>query len=304
MKPAVSVIIPTYRRDDSLCRTLEMLLAQDWRDFELVVVDQSPRHNEETERYLERIRDKILYIKSPNPNLPAARNTGVRASSGAIVVFFDDDIQVPPFTLTQLVNSFNDPRVDGVTGFVVFDTGPGGVVRSVSFEKHYRNHDNSYQLIPVHDFIGGFMSFRRNVFEQVGFFDEWVGSQPTARGEDFEFCRRVHVAGRRLFLNPAISVTHEPALPGGCGAASVPLHERQFLILRIRFYAYLKNRRREGLTGFAPAIYRCYRSHILNRSILTFDPRFHYRRHQQFVRAMRFALHAARERNVFRPPPQ
>jgi GT2 family glycosyltransferase len=304
MKPAVSVIIPTYRRDDSLCRTLETLLAQDCRDFELIVVDQSPRHNEETERYLDSIRDKILYITSPNPNLPAARNTGVRASSGAIVVFFDDDIQVPPSTLAELINSYDDAAVDGVTGFLVFDTGPGGVVRSVSFENHFRNHRNSSQLISVHDFLGGFMSFRRTVFEQVGFFDEWVGSQPTAKGEDFEFCRRLHVAGRRLFLNPAISVIHEPALPGGCGTTLVPLHEQQFLVLKSRFYAYLKNRRSDGLGGFAPVIYRCYRSHILNRSILTVDPRFHYRRHQQFVRAMRFALHAARQRNVFGPPPQ
>jgi glycosyltransferase involved in cell wall biosynthesis len=304
MMPAVSVIIPTYRRDESLCRTLEMLLAQDWPNFELIVVDQLPQHKEETERYLERIRDRILYITSPTPNLPAARNTGIRASSGPIVVFFDDDIQVPASTLTQLVNSYNDPKVDGVSGFVVFDTSPEGVVRSVSFEEHYRRHRNRARLIPVHDFLGGFMSFRRNVFAQVGFFDEWVGSQPTARGEDFEFCRRLHVAGRRLFLNPAISVIHEPALAGGCDTTLVALDERRFLTLKIRFYAYLKNRRRDGLRGFAPVIYRCYRSHILNRSILTLDPRFHYRQHQQFFRAMRFALHAARGRNAFRPPPQ
>jgi glycosyltransferase involved in cell wall biosynthesis len=303
MKPAVSVIIPTYHRDDSLCRTLQTLLAQDWPDFELIVVDQSPRHNEETARYLEQIRDRILYITSSNPNLPAARNTGVRASSGLIVVFFDDDIQVPSSALTQLVNSFNDPNVDGVSGFV-FDTRPGGVVRSLSFEKHFRNHRNSTRLIPVHDFIGGFMSFRRDVFVQVGFFDEWIGSQPTALGEDFEFCRRLHIAGRRLFLNPAIAVIHEPALAGGCGKTLVALDERRFLTLKMRFYAYLKNRRSDGPRGFAAAIYRCYRSHILNRSILTLDPTFHYRQHRQFFQALRFALEASRQRNVLRPAPR
>lgn len=300
MNAAVSVIISTYRRDESLCRTLASLLAQDWQPFEVIVVDQLPQHNEGTRSYIEQIQGRINYITSDNPNLPAARNTGVRASRGDIVVFCDDDVQIPPSTLAKLSDSYNDPKVDGVTGFVIHETQPDGVVSLVSFEGHFRNRRDDVRLLPVHDFTGEFMSFRRNVFEQVGYFDEWIGTQPMAMGEDFEFCRRLHVAGRHLFLNPAISVFHEPKLDGGCGKTQFLLEEKQFQNLRMRFYAYLKNRRNDGLSGFASAIYRCYRSHVLNRSALSLDPRFHYQRHRQFFRALRFALEAARQRNVFK----
>jgi glycosyltransferase involved in cell wall biosynthesis len=278
-----------------------MLLAQDWQNFEVIVVDQLPQHNEKTKRYLEQIRDQIQYITSNNPNLPAARNAGVRTSSGRIVVFCDDDVQVPSSTLAQLVNSYNDPKVDGVSGFIIHETRPNGMVSRVSFEKQFRNHRNGARLIPVHDFTGGFMSFRREVFEQVGYFDEWIGTQPMAMGEDFEYCRRLHIAGRHLFLNPAISVLHEPKLDGGCGKTQFMLDEKEFQILGMRFYAYLKNRRNNGLSGFAFAIYRCYRSHVLNRSMFSLNPGFHYQRHRQFFRALRFALEAARQRNGLKP---
>ena len=145
------------------------------------------------------------------------------------------------------------------------------------------------------------MSFRREVFEQVGYFDEWIGSQPGGLGEDFEFSHRLQLVGRRLFLNPAISVFHESELDGGCGKTNMALDEKQFLSMKMCFYAYLKNRRNDGISGFASAIYRCYRAYILNRSILSLDPRFHYQRHRRFFHALQYALSASRERNVRKP---
>lgn len=298
MKPTLSVIIPTYHRDDSLCRTLETLLAQDWKDFEIIVVDQLPQHSKKTEQYLDSIREQIHYVVSLNPNLPAGRNTGIKASLGRIIVFFDDDIDVPPSTLTQLVKSYDNHQVDGVCGFVIFREQTGNGIMDVSFEKYYHAYRDREQLLPVQDFIGGFMSFRRDVFAQVGYFDEWMGAQPSALGEDFEFSYRLRVAGKTLFLNTSVQVFHQSELEGGCGKAQRPMEEKQLLSMKMCFYTYLKNRQNDRLDGLLIAVYKCYRSYVLNRSIFSINIVFHWKRHQQFFRALRFALKTSREQRM------
>lgn len=298
-----SVIVPTYKRNDRLCKTLRCWLAQDFDDFEMIVVDQSPLHDETTSAFLKSIENKIIYITSETPNLPAARNLGIRASQGQTIVFCDDDISVGPETLTALAESFIDPSIRAVTGFVIFEELPQRMITNISHKQHYGSAKKTKELIPVNDFIGGFMSFRRSLFDQVGEFDEWVGSQRTAAGEDFEFSQRAKLAGIQFFLNPSIEVVHEINLAGGCGKAEMSIDERKFLSNRMAYYAYLKNSR--GIVGYLAAILKCYRATVLNRSILNLNPLFHIERHLRFVRALRFAIQAARHQPrqsaLFRP---
>lgn len=98
----VSVIIPTYRRSNTLSRTIDSVLCQTYTNIEVIVVDDNGLGTEYqllTETQLSTYISKglITYIKhSANKNGAAARNTGFRASKGDYINFLDDDDRILP----------------------------------------------------------------------------------------------------------------------------------------------------------------------------------------------------------------
>jgi glycosyltransferase involved in cell wall biosynthesis len=90
MSPRVSVIIPTHNRADTVCDAVDSVLLQACREVEVIVVDDASV--DETPRVLERYGDRIRYLRrSTNGGAAAARNDGIRASSGEFVAFLDSD---------------------------------------------------------------------------------------------------------------------------------------------------------------------------------------------------------------------
>ena len=93
----VSVIIPTYKGSDNLIRAIKSVLNQTYKNIEIIVVDDNDENSifrkENEERLKSFIDDnKIIYLKHKcNKNGAAARNTGLRKSSGAYITFLDDD---------------------------------------------------------------------------------------------------------------------------------------------------------------------------------------------------------------------
>lgn len=87
--PKVSVIIPTYQRAHVVSQAIESVLAQTYRDYEIIVVIDGSTDN--TEEVLARFGDKITVICQKNKGLAGARNTGIRASQGQYIAFLDDD---------------------------------------------------------------------------------------------------------------------------------------------------------------------------------------------------------------------
>jgi GT2 family glycosyltransferase len=269
MQPLVSIIVPTYQREKLLCETIGYLLAQNYPNRELLIVDQSSNHEPETARYLDSIAGQVRYFHLAQPNLPAARNFGIRQSQGELVVFLDDDMVIGTDLISQLIETFSAPEVWGATGFVLgpgeSDSGKFGpyleFVRDIAEFKEGKG-------IRIRGFIGCLMSFRRQLFEEIGYFDEWIGTQLMAAGEDFEFCQRAVVRGYGLFLNPRITTLHLGAREGGCGRRSLNPVEVERAQLRLSIYAILKNRRYSGWWGWADALARCYRRFILNRGLL------------------------------------
>lgn len=95
--PAVSVVLPTYRRPDLLARAVGSVLAQTFRDWELVVVDDNglgTPAQRATEAALQALGDdpRLVYLPlARNGGACAARNAGIRAARGRYVAFLDDD---------------------------------------------------------------------------------------------------------------------------------------------------------------------------------------------------------------------
>ncbi len=103
----VSVIIPTFGGSDSLCRSIDSVLNQEYENFEVIVVDDNnpgTRERIKTEKMMKKYigNDKVKYIKhEKNKNGSAARNTGVKNSKGEYLCFLDDDDAFLPFKIQK-----------------------------------------------------------------------------------------------------------------------------------------------------------------------------------------------------------
>ncbi len=104
--PLVSVIIPTYNRGWILKEAIDSVLAQDFTDFELIVVDDGSTDN--TQDILTSYKEKIIVEKhSRNKGVSAARNRGITSASGQYVSFLDSDDLWLPQKLSTQVDFFN-----------------------------------------------------------------------------------------------------------------------------------------------------------------------------------------------------
>jgi glycosyltransferase involved in cell wall biosynthesis len=92
--PAISVVIATYNRANYLPATIDSVLHQSFKDFELIVVDDGS--NDNTREVLEPYGSRVKYFYQPNSGASAARNLGVRHARGAWIAFQDsDDLSLP-----------------------------------------------------------------------------------------------------------------------------------------------------------------------------------------------------------------
>ena len=106
--PKVSVVIPTYNRQDFVREAIASVLAQTCQDFELIVVDDgSADDTRAVVQEFSAIAPGIRYIFQPNQGVSAARNTGVGLSRGAFVAFLDSDDLWQPHKLQSQLDFFS-----------------------------------------------------------------------------------------------------------------------------------------------------------------------------------------------------
>jgi len=105
-KPLVSVIIPTYNRGWILKEAIDSVLAQDFKDYELIVVDDGS--NDNTREILNTYGEQeIIVFRQANKGVSAARNRGIAEAGGQLVAFLDSDDLWLPRKLSRQVDFFN-----------------------------------------------------------------------------------------------------------------------------------------------------------------------------------------------------
>lgn len=106
----VSVIIPTYNRGNFVTEAIDSVMAQTFRDYEVIVIDDGSTDN--TKDLLLRYGERLRYIHQPNSGVGAARNAGIRCASGEWLAFLDsDDIWLPDYLSCQMDRAKQDPRI-------------------------------------------------------------------------------------------------------------------------------------------------------------------------------------------------
>jgi len=116
----ISVVVPVYNVEAYLAECLDSLLAQTWRQLEIVVVDDgaTDRSGSIADEYAVR-DDRVRVVHTANRGLGAARNEGLRHVTGDFLAFADSDDVVPPTAYDVMMTALEESSSDFVTGSIV-----------------------------------------------------------------------------------------------------------------------------------------------------------------------------------------
>jgi glycosyltransferase involved in cell wall biosynthesis len=202
-KPELSVVIPTYNRLETLAHVLPTLLEQDLpaTQYELLVCDSNSTDG--TTEYLAEMRARypgVRHLPGAYSGRAAARNAGIAAATGAVVLFNDADILASPNLLSTHARRHHEGSRIAVVGLEV-------QVKDLADYEFKRDHPESRgHLHPPSRkklswlyFLTGNASVRRDDLLRAGCFDESF----TGYGhEDLELGYRLQREGVEILYEP------------------------------------------------------------------------------------------------------
>src|SRR3989449_1428943 len=197
--PRVSVVVCTYNGGRTIRDCLEGLGRLEYPDYEVIVVDDGS-----TDRTAAIAREyDCRLIRTENRGLANARNTGLKAATGEIVAYLDDDAYPDPQWLTYLAATFMSTSHAGAGGPTIAPAADGPIAECVAQSPggpaHVLVTDHEAEHIP-----GCNMAFRKACLEAIGGFDP----QFRTAGDDVDVCWRLRESGWSLGFSPAAMVWH------------------------------------------------------------------------------------------------
>jgi len=241
--PFVSVIIPTHERPEPLGRCLESLLAMQYPNLEIVVVDNVPDTTRTRDLIATQYGDRsdIRYVvEERRAGSATARNRGLRVIRGELVAFTDDDVIVDRYWLAELLTGFSaGDHIGCVTGLImpmeletpaqIWFEEYGGFGKG--FERRLYDLGPNRPANPLFPYnpgmfgSGNSMAFRADALHAVGNFDPGLGNgTPTLGGVDVEAFFRIVQGGYQLVYEPGALIHHA--------------HRREYEALRRQVFAY------------------------------------------------------------------
>jgi GT2 family glycosyltransferase len=213
--PLASVIVVCWNSEDVIERCLEHLFAQDYANFEIVVVDDGS--SDDTLELAEESlgSGKVTIVHSPlNRGCPHARNLGLRHARGEFIAFIDADGFATPSWLSAIVDTFEaDETIGGVASTVFLASNPlvlngaGGIVNRQGWGADLLMNE-SYERAEIAEEVlypmGCGMSLRRSAVERVGPFDDRMLNYY----DDVDYGMRLWRAGYRVVVSPDAWIDH------------------------------------------------------------------------------------------------
>jgi GT2 family glycosyltransferase len=222
----LSVVIATYNRAHLLGDALAALAGQQTPPglrWEVIVVDNNSR--DDTPRVVAGMTGRMpmptRYVLETKQGMSHARNRGVRESGGAVVGILDDDVLPWPDWAAGVVTRMEEWKADGIGGRILprWETPPPRWLAGNRQLQQYcfaiLDHAESCELTyPVQgrgQIWGSNMAFRREVFDDVGYFDTGLGRSGDRLyrgGEEQLFVNRALQHGWRMVYDPSVAVYH------------------------------------------------------------------------------------------------
>ncbi len=264
-----SLVIPTYNRNHILCQTVLCALQQDFSNYEILLVDQSERHDRDTTEFLCSLPRRARVILHKPPSLPGARNRGIREAKGDIIIMIDDDVVMDRDFVSEHVRCYGDPEIAFVTGRITQDARYVNRVpfffRSEFLKWFSSTNFQGREPGEAYRLAGGNFSGRKDAMLEVGLFDEhFIG---TAWGEEYDFSLRVRRRGLRIRYHPGAHLHHLNAREGGCGSRS--RFDADTVYSKAHNLAYLIEKNRVGKTCYPYLLWYIYKQVLIKKDYIS-----------------------------------
>lgn len=191
----ISIVIPAYNEEEYLHETLICALAQDYRNFEVIVVDNGSTDSTEA---IARSFPRVKVLSENNKGTQFARECGRKSAKGDIIAFLDADCRPAPDWLSQGISYFDNPNVAAVAG-------PYDYFDGSEFQRTLLLFMQRAVYIPINVFLrilglGGILVagncfVRSHTLEGIGGLD----TSYTFWGDDTNTARRLSRVGKIIF---------------------------------------------------------------------------------------------------------
>lgn len=207
--PLVSVVIAAYNEAKVIARTVDGVLASQWPELEVIVVDDGS--SDGTADVLEAVyggNERVQIVRQPNTGKAGALNHGMELAHGEIIVSLDADTVFGPETIPLLVRHFGDPEVGAVAGNVKVGNRLNVLTRWQAIE--YITSQNldrrAYALLNAVTVVPGAVgAWRREAIEKAG------GYTSDTLAEDTDLTWKIRRQGWRFENEPlALAWTEAP----------------------------------------------------------------------------------------------
>lgn len=171
--PKVSVIIPTYNRAHFIAGAIESVLAQTYKDYELIVIDDGS--TDATAEVMKAYHGKLRYVPHENRGITSNMNMGVAEAKGEYFAMLgDDDLWLPDLLETQVTVLEKDPKLAFVCSGTHFINEQGKITKTAS-RGALRN--KTFESLLEENFVSHLTAVvRRKCFNDVGGFDEQLAT--------------------------------------------------------------------------------------------------------------------------------
>ncbi len=229
----VSIIIVNYNVKKELFECLESIISSRPKaPYEIVVVDNDEEKTIQNELYKK--FSKAIYIPNANKGFGQGNNVGAKRAKGEYLFFLNPDTKVVPLAIDELVSFLKNNTKAGIVAPLLHDLQgeayqqgameltPKSAIISLSFinklfpnnpisKKYFLADWNKKDIREVDIVPGTAFMIRKNIFEEVGGFDENF----FLYFEEFDLCRRVKKLGLKIFINPEAKIMHYWGLSTG-----------------------------------------------------------------------------------------
>jgi glycosyltransferase involved in cell wall biosynthesis len=195
----VSIVIPAYNEEKYLPKTLESLRDQAHPDFDYEIIVVDARSTDKTVEVAKKYGVRVLETEKKTPAF--ARQKGVEAARGEIIVCIDADTLAPKDYLINVVSEFKkDPRLVGLTGVI---EGYGGKPWDrLAYKLACNLFVKSSFLLDKPGFQGQSFAFKKSAFLKIGGFKTELYT-----GEDFDLGYRMAKIGEVRFLPQVVGIS-------------------------------------------------------------------------------------------------
>lgn len=177
--PLFSVIFTVYNRPQLAINALQSIVAQSFKDFEILMVNDGGVPQEALLQWLGDNKADVTYIRQPNKGQAAARNTALKLARGEYIVYLDDDDILLPEHLATLKRAIADNPgcVVYTDAQVIVEDISGGLRQDKQQASFWVHDDFDFNRLQISNYIPiNVFTHPRAILEQVGGFDETLNA--------------------------------------------------------------------------------------------------------------------------------